>query len=99
MSSSARDAQFAAFVSTERPLLQRCAFLLVGRRAPAEQLVSATLADLYAHWSRATPPLTTALRLLCTTNPDGIRLPWSPRARFELVDAVPTGERVASVVT
>jgi DNA-directed RNA polymerase specialized sigma24 family protein len=99
MSAPARDTQFAAFVSAERPLLQRCAFLLVGRRAPAEQLVSATLADLYTHWSRTTPPLTTALRLLCTTNPDGVRLPWSPRARFELVDGVPIGERVAPVVT
>ena len=98
MSAAVRDAEFAAFVEAGRPLLQRCAYLLVGRRAPAEELVSATLADLYTHWPRGTAPLTTALRLLCTTDPDGVRLPWSPRARFELVDTVPAAERVAPVV-
>ena len=80
-----RDRDYATFVEDRRALLQRCAYLLVGRRDAADQLVQATLADLYARWRHVRDPLLVALRLLYTT--DLGNLPsWSPRARFELVD-------------
>ena len=86
MTSLTRDSDYATFVEDERPLLQRCAYLLVGRRDAADDLVQAVLADLYARWRRVRDPRLVALRLLHTTDlgelPDS-----SPRARFELVDA------------
>jgi DNA-directed RNA polymerase specialized sigma24 family protein len=86
MTSLTRDRDYATFVEDERSLLQRCAFLLVGEREAADDLVQASLADLYARWRRVRDPRLVALRLLHTTDlgelPDS-----SPRARFELVDA------------
>jgi DNA-directed RNA polymerase specialized sigma24 family protein len=98
MTSLTRDRDYATFVEDERPLLQRCAYLLVGRREPADELVQATLADLYARWRRVRDPRLVALRLLYTT--DLGELPASsPRARFELVDARRTNESVDPLVT
>lgn len=85
MTSLTRDRDYATFVEDERSLLQRCAYLLVGRREAADDLVHAALADLYARWRRVRDPRLVALRLLHTTDlgalPDS-----SPRARFELVE-------------
>ena len=85
MTSLTRDRDYATFVEDERSLLQRCAYLLVGRREAADELVQASLADLYARWRRVRDPRLVALRLLHTTDlgalPDS-----SPRARFELLD-------------
>ena len=98
MTSLTRDRDYATFVEDERSLLQRCAFLLVGQRAAADELVQATLADLYARWRRVRDPRLVALRLLHTTDlgnlPDS-----SPRARFELVDARRGQEAVDPLVT
>jgi DNA-directed RNA polymerase specialized sigma24 family protein len=86
MTSLTRDRDYATFVEDERSLLQRCAYLLVGRRDAADELVQASLADVYARWRRVRDPRLVALRLLHTTDlgalPDS-----SPRARFELLDA------------
>lgn len=85
MTSLTRDRDYATFVEDERSLLQRCAYLLVGRRDAADELVQASLADVYARWRRVRDPRLVALRLLHTTDlgalPDS-----SPRARFELLD-------------
>ncbi|GAA3566231.1 hypothetical protein GCM10022197_22610 [Microlunatus spumicola] len=98
MTSLTRDRDYATFVEDERSLLQRCAFLLVGQREAADELVRATLADLYARWRRVRDPRLVALRLLHTTDlgtlPDS-----SPRARFELVDARTRQEAVDPLVT
>ena len=98
MTSLTRDRDYATFVEDERSLLQRCAYLLVGQRAAADDLVQATLADLYARWRRVRDPRLVALRLLYTTDlgelPDS-----SPRARFELVDAGRAREPVDPLVT
>lgn len=98
MTSLTRDRDYATFVDDERSLLQRCAYLLVGQRQAADELVQATLADLYARWRRVRDPRLVALRLLHTTDlgelPDS-----SPRARFELVDTSRTVEAVDPVVT
>ncbi|MGI3786044.1 MAG: sigma factor-like helix-turn-helix DNA-binding protein, partial [Janthinobacterium lividum] len=98
MTSLTRDRDYATFVEDERSLLQRCAYLLVGQREAADDLVQATLADLYARWRRVRDPRLVAMRLLHTTDlgelPDS-----SPRARFELVDARPTPEAVDPLVT
>ena len=98
MTSLTRDRDYATFVEDERSLLQRCAFLLVGQRAAADDLVQASLADLYARWRRVRDPRLVALRLLHTTDlgelPDS-----SPRARFELVDTRRTTEAVDPLVT
>ena len=93
-----RDRDYATFVEDERALLQRCAYLLVGRRDAADQLVAATLADLYARWRHVRDPLLVALRLLYTT--DLGALPATPsRARFELIDGRAAPEPVAPLVT
>ena len=98
MTSLTRDRDYATFVEDERTLLQRCAYLLVGQRTAADDLVQATLADLYARWRRVRDPRLVALRLLHTTDlgelPDS-----SPRARFELVDTGRTREAVDPLVT
>jgi len=98
MTSLTRDRDYATFVEDERSLLQRCAFLLVGQRAAADDLVQASLADLYARWRRVRDPRLVALRLLHTTDlgelPDS-----SPRARFELVDTRRATEAVDPLVT
>jgi DNA-directed RNA polymerase specialized sigma24 family protein len=98
MTSLTRDRDFATFVEDERSLLQRCAYLLVGERAAADDLVQATLADLYARWRRVRDPRLVAMRLLHTTDlgdlPDS-----SPRARFELVDTRRSREAVDPLVT
>jgi DNA-directed RNA polymerase specialized sigma24 family protein len=97
MTSLTRDRDYATFVEDERSLLQRCAYLLVGQREAADDLVQATLADLYARWRRVRDPRLVALRLLHTTDlgelPDS-----SPRARFELVDARREPESVDPLV-
>ncbi len=98
MTSLTRDRDYATFVEDERTLLQRCAYLLAGRRDAADELVQATLADLYARWRHVRDPRLVALRLLYTT--DLGRLPASsPRARFELVDHRPAHEPVDPLVT
>jgi DNA-directed RNA polymerase specialized sigma24 family protein len=98
MTSLTRDRDYATFVEDERSLLQRCAFLLVGQRAAADDLVQATLADLYARWRRVRDPRLVAMRLLHTT--DLGELPESsPRARFELVDTRREREAVDPLVT
>jgi DNA-directed RNA polymerase specialized sigma24 family protein len=98
MSSLTRDRDYATFVEDERSLLQRCAFLLVGQREAADDLVRASLADLYARWRRVRDPRLVALRLLHTTDlgtlPDS-----SPRARFELVESRRAPEVVDPLVT
>ncbi len=98
MTSLTRDRDYATFVEDERSLLQRCAFLLVGQREAADDLVRASLADLYARWRRVRDPRLVALRLLHTTDlgelPDS-----SPRARFELVETRRTPEAVDPLVT
>lgn len=93
-----RDRDYATFVEDERPLLQRCAYLLVGRREPADELVQATLADLYARWRRVRDPRLVAMRLLYTTNLGELPA-WSARARFELVDSRPTHEHADPLVS
>jgi len=98
MTSLTRDRDYATFVEDERSLLQRCAFLLVGQREAADDLVRASLADVYARWRRVRDPRLVALRLLHTTDlgalPDS-----SPRARFELVEPRRTPEAVDPLVT
>ena len=98
MTSLTRDRDYATFVEDERSLLQRCAYLLVGQREAADDLVQATLADLYARWRRVRNPRLVAMRLLHTTDlgalPDS-----SPRARFELVDTRRAHEAVDPLVT
>jgi DNA-directed RNA polymerase specialized sigma24 family protein len=98
MTSLTRDRDYATFVEDERSLLQRCAYLLVGQREAADELVEATLADLYARWRRVRDPRLVAMRLLHTTDlgdlPDS-----SPRARFELVDTRRTRETADPLVT
>jgi DNA-directed RNA polymerase specialized sigma24 family protein len=98
MTSLTRDRDYATFVEDERALLQRCAYLLVGERKAADELVQATLAEEYARWRRVRDPRLVALRLLHTTDlgelPDS-----SPRARFELVDASRRTEAVDPLVT
>jgi DNA-directed RNA polymerase specialized sigma24 family protein len=98
VTSLTRDRDYATFVEDERSLLQRCAYLLVGQRAAADDLVQATLADLYARWRRVRDPRLVAMRLLHTTDlgalPDS-----SPRARFELLDARRAHEAVDPLVT
>lgn len=86
MTSLTRDRDYATFVEDERSLLQRCAYLLVGRREAADDLVQAILADLYARWRRVRDPRLVAMRLLHTTDLDALP-DSSPRARFELLDA------------
>ena len=97
MTSLTRDRDYATFVEDERSLLQRCAYLLVGQRQAADELVQATLADLYARWRRVHDPRLVAMRLLHTTDlgelPDS-----SPRARFELLDTSRTREAVDPLV-
>ncbi|MGI3781738.1 MAG: hypothetical protein ACRYG2_13270 [Janthinobacterium lividum] len=98
MTSLMRDRDYATFVEDERSLLQRCAFLLVGQRAAADDLVQASLSDLYARWRRVRDPRLVALRLLHTTDL-GELSDSSPRARFELVDTRRTPEAVDPLVT
>lgn len=98
MTSLTRDRDYATFVEDERSLLQRCAYLLVGQREAADDLVEATLAEEYARWRRVQDPRLVAMRLLHTTNlgelPDS-----SPRARFELVDTRRPHEAVDPLIT
>lgn len=98
MTSLTRDRDYATFVEDERALLQRCAYLLAGRRDAADELVQATLADLYARWRHVRDPRLVALRLLYTTDLGALPA-WSPRARFELVDSRPAHEPVDPLVT
>jgi len=93
-----RDRDYATFVEDDRSLLQRCAYLLVGQRAPADELVQAALAGVYARWRHVRDPRLVALRLLHTTDLDE-HPAWSPRARFELVDTRPAREAVDPLVT
>ncbi len=92
-----RDRDYATFVEDDRPLLQRCAYLLVGQRQTADELVQAALAGVYGRWAHVRDPRLVALRLLHTTDLDGQG--WSPRARFELVDSRPVREPVDPLVT
>ncbi len=99
MTAPTRDREFAAFVETDRALLQRCAYLLTGHRQAAEDLVDNTLAELYHRWNRTRTPRRDALTLLYRTDPDRVRLPWVPRARFELLEGAPRPDPVPPIVT
>jgi RNA polymerase sigma-70 factor (sigma-E family) len=46
------DEEFRRFVAARSPALLRTAFLLVGERALAEDLVQSALAKAYRHWTR-----------------------------------------------
>jgi RNA polymerase sigma-70 factor (sigma-E family) len=48
------DEEFREFVAGRSPALLRTAFLLVGERALAEDLVQSALAKAYRHWARVT---------------------------------------------
>ncbi|HST64510.1 MAG TPA: SigE family RNA polymerase sigma factor [Mycobacteriales bacterium] len=48
------DEDFREFVAARSPALLRTAFLLVGDRALAEDLVQSALAKAYRHWGRVT---------------------------------------------
>ena len=98
MTAPTRDDEFTTFAENERALLQRCAFLLTGHRRAADDLVDATLAELYGRWSRTRSPRRDAVTLLYRTDPDRLRLPWAPRARFELLDGAPRPEPSAPIV-
>lgn len=98
MTAPTRDRGFEAFVESDRVLLQRCAYLLTGHRRAGDDLVDATLAELYARWSHTRTPRRDALTLLYRTDPDRLRLSWVPRARFELLDGVPRPEPTAPIV-
>ena len=52
MSRTPDDEQYAAMVHATWPALYRTAFLLLGQRADAEDLVQTSLAKTYASWSR-----------------------------------------------
>jgi RNA polymerase sigma-70 factor (sigma-E family) len=49
---AADDEDFREFVSSRSPALLRTAFLLLGDRALAEDLVQSALAKVYRHWNR-----------------------------------------------
>lgn len=48
------DEDFRDFVASRSPALLRTAYLLVGERALAEDLVQSALAKAYRHWDRVT---------------------------------------------
>lgn len=50
----AADEDFREFVAARSPALLRTAYLLVGERALAEDLVQSALAKAYRHWPRVT---------------------------------------------
>ena len=49
---SARDAEFSAYMAARQPSLMRTAYLLTGDRHQAEDLVQTSLAKLYLAWDR-----------------------------------------------
>jgi RNA polymerase sigma-70 factor (sigma-E family) len=50
--SSAKDAEFEAYMAARQPSLLRTAYLLTGDRHAAEDLVQSTLAKLYLSWDK-----------------------------------------------
>jgi len=83
---TARDAQFQAKVCRHRGVLSGAAVLMFGRRQRAEEVVEATLAQLYRDWPVAPDPRSSALAAVLTASPDKLVLPWQRRDRVELVD-------------
>jgi DNA-directed RNA polymerase specialized sigma24 family protein len=81
-----RDAEYAAVVERERPLLQACAYLLTGNDGRADRLVQLVLARMYERWHDVHTPRVEALRGLVQTSPHDPQLPWDTSARVQLVD-------------
>jgi RNA polymerase sigma-70 factor (sigma-E family) len=70
-----RDEEFVAFVEADGPYLFRTAFLLVGERAPAEDLVQSTFERVYRRWdtARAGAPRAYARKVLVNLRTDAWR--------------------------
>lgn len=83
---TARDAQFQAKVCRHRGVLSGAAVLMFGQSQRAEEVVEATLAQLYRDWPVAPDPRSSALAAVLTASPDKLVLPWQRRDRVELVD-------------
>ncbi len=89
----ARDAEFAAFMSSSEDDLLRTAWFLVGNAHHAEDLAQEALARTYAAWSRARrDPLAYTRRVLVNVRTDT----WRRRRREVLTDPRALPEPAAS---
>lgn len=86
---SARDREFADFVTRENETLKRCAYLCHGDTASARDAVEAALASIYATWKDAESARLLGLRLVTQPERAQPSLPWRSKHRFSLVDVAP----------
>jgi DNA-directed RNA polymerase specialized sigma24 family protein len=92
MPSRSRDASFVEFVAAHRQLLVGAAYLMFGGQRRAEDVVEASLAQLYLAWppGPAGPdasPLASALHRVLYASPGRLVQPWQRGTRIELVDS------------
>jgi hypothetical protein len=86
MPSRFREISFAAFVTEQRPRLQGVAYLLHGNVLDAENVVDASLAQLYDSWPLIGNAEDAAFRRLLDVRLADLDLPWQRQSRIELVD-------------
>lgn len=77
--------EFVRFADEQRPHLLGAALLMFGTAARAEDVVEATLAQLYRSWPQPDPQRR-VLRQLLYSQPDRLVLPWRSNERVELLD-------------
>ncbi len=80
--SSARDADFSAWMAARQPSLHRTAYLLAGDHHTADDLVAATLAKVYLAWERVERRESVdgyARRVLVNEHNSLWRRPWKKR--------------------
>jgi RNA polymerase sigma-70 factor (sigma-E family) len=93
-------ASFPDFVTRQQQSLLRLAFLLVGDRGHAEDLVQTALMKTYRHWDRITrrgEPSAYVRRVLVTTHTSWRRLAWHrerPTGRLPDVTAAEPADRL-----
>src|SRR3954452_3646479 len=87
--SAIRDAEYAAVVERERPLIQATAYLLTGDPVQAERVVQLAFAQLYRRWPRVVNPRLEALAPVVSAARAPVAVPWEYRERIQLIDPPP----------
>jgi len=87
--SAIRDAEYAAVVERERPLIEATAYLLTGDPVQAERVVQLAFAQLYRRWPRVVNPRLEALEAVVSAARAPVDLPWEYRERIQLIDGPP----------
>ena len=85
-----RDAEYAAVIERERPLIQATAYLLTGDPVQAERVVQLVFAQLYRRWSGLSQPRLEAIRSIVDAARAPVQLPWEHHKGFELIDYFPS---------